>query len=171
MSVSAYSSRQFVRAVAATSTVTVSQIKLCFKQVRFKTVADSNSHVGDSGNIGFETGEITLNPDGGTLGSLTAARADYYRIELDLDNHCDSKKSMQVTLSSGRTISSEDPITLTVDGTFSLESDSVGLALDISSIAKNLATAERSTDLKTDSERASGTGTASRKSHSLKKGD
>lgn len=116
----------------------VSSLTLCFKRLRFKTAYDSESN-GDSigsSNFDFDPGEVTLSPSGNTLGQITLPAGTYRRIEFDLDDHCASNKSVQLTNNSGSR-STRDGITIKFEGTF----EAAGEAQDLSLQFQNLVTA------------------------------
>ena len=116
----------------------VSSLTLCFKRLRFKTAYDGESN-GDSTtseNFDFDPGEVTLSPSGSTLGQITLPAGTYRRIEFDLDDHCASSKSVQLTNTSG-SISTRDGMTIKFEGTFLAE----GEAQDLSLQFQNLVTA------------------------------
>lgn len=164
VSFSEITTRAFFRALdELEAAATITQMKLCFKNIRFKMMDDDTDKPEDSGNLNFDLGLVTLSTDGGILTSLNVPIQNYKRVEFDLDNHCSSGKSLEVTKSNGRTVSSDEAITLKLDGDFSLQSYSESLSLDISTIARSLTSVSEASEIKSKCSTNKGSGRASRK--------
>jgi hypothetical protein len=96
--------------------------KLCFKRLRFKTEGESTSSdpTSDSDNIDFSPGEVSISTTGTTIGEVTVPAGTYKRVEFDLEKDCPgstSGYSVQLTNSNG-TFNSEDRVTVKFEGTF-----------------------------------------------------
>ncbi len=99
----------------------VSSVTFCFKRLRFKLDDENTSDVdNDKNNINFEIGKVTLSENGTALGTRTLSAGTYRRIEFDLDNKCDNKRSVEITRN-GNTFSTTSRITIKFKGTFTLE--------------------------------------------------
>jgi hypothetical protein len=136
----------------------VSDLKLCFKRLRFKPSYDgqSDGDSGDSTNFDFEIGEVTLSSAGSTLGSITLPAGTYRRIEFDLHDQCTSGKSVQVTNSqSGSPFSTNNTITIKFEGTFAAAGSEQTLTLQFQSLVSALDTVTSDALIKTTLENAS----------------
>jgi len=134
----------------------VSDLKLCFKRLRFKPTYDGQSDgtSGDSTNFDFEIGEVTLSSAGNTLGSITLPAGTYRRIEFDLHDQCG--KSVQVAnTQSGSPFSTNDTITIKFEGTFAAEGSEQTLSLQFQSMVTALDTVTSDGGIKTALENAS----------------
>lgn len=136
----------------------VSDLKLCFKRLRFKPTYDgqSDGDSGDSTNFDFEIGEITLSSAGSTLGSITLPAGTYRRIEFDLHDQCASGKSVQVANSqAGSPFSTNSSITIKFEGTFAAEGSEQTLSLQFQSLVSALNTVTSDGLIKSSLENAS----------------
>lgn len=140
--------------VARASTVTA--LKFCFKRLRFKVdqQATANTET-DSNNIDFALGEVALASGGTTLGEVLLAPGSYRTVEFDLEDHCASGKSIQVTNSHG-SFSTDDRVTLKFRGTFEHTETSKSLAIALSTILTALEGVTSNSQIKNDVEGADG---------------
>ena len=97
----------------------LSELKLCFKRVRFKATSDSAAS-----DIELELGEVSINQEGTDLGEVEISDSTYRRIEFDIDNDCDdtTKPSVQIMNDNG-TFTSDDHITIKFEGEFKPSED------------------------------------------------
>ncbi len=140
--------------VARASSVT--SLKFCFKRLRFKVdqQATANTET-DSNNIDFALGEVNLSSGGTSLGEVQLAPGSYRTLEFDLENHCASGKSIQVTNSHG-TFSTDNPVTLKFRGTFDHAETSESLAIALSTILTALEGITNSSQVKNEVEAVDG---------------
>lgn len=97
----------------------LTELRLCFKRVRFKTTSSSSA-----GDIELELGEVSINQEGTDLGEVEISDTTYRRIEFDIDKNCDdtSKPSIQIMNDNG-TFTSDDHITIKFEGEFKPSDD------------------------------------------------
>lgn len=94
----------------------VSDLKLCFKRMRFKKdITDVDDPTVDE-NIDLNFGEVTLSSAGTSLGVVNIPADTYYRIEFDLEPSC-AGKSMVLSNDFG-TYSSTEGMKIKFDGVF-----------------------------------------------------
>ena len=91
----------------------VSDLRVCFKRLRFKTTLD-DAVPGD--NIDFALGEVTLSTSGTLLGSVVVPAGTYYRVEFDLEPVC-AGKSINLSNDFG-VFSAAETIKIKFDGVF-----------------------------------------------------
>lgn len=135
----------------------VSSLKLCFKRLRFKLDDEDTAELEtetSEDNIDFDLGEVDLSSGGAVLGTINLPKGTYKRIEFDLEDHCPSGRSLQITNSNG-SYSSSDRITIKFSGTFTADSNGV-LTLGVQQIIDALNAYDGSTQLKNIAEDASG---------------
>ncbi|MBC7741623.1 MAG: hypothetical protein H7061_05475 [Bdellovibrionaceae bacterium] len=128
--------------------MSVSNLKMCFKRLRFKPVS------GIDNNTDLFLDEVNVTTTGMLVAMVGVPVGSYSRVEFDLDTHCTSAKSIQVTNASG-TFTSAQTITIRFDGLFTL-SASQTLNLDIQSIISALNTAISDADVKVKAESVGG---------------
>lgn len=97
----------------------VSELKFCFKRLRFKK--DISDLPGDDDdllddNIDFNLGEQIITSSGALLGTVNVPEGTYYRVEFDLEPEC-AGVSARVTNDFG-TFSSNEQIKVKFDGVF-----------------------------------------------------
>lgn len=126
----------------------VSNLKMCFKRLRFKPVS------GVDDNIDLQLGEVSVVATGMLVATAMVPAGTYSRVEFDLDTHCASGKSVQVTNLNG-TFASVDTITIRFDGNLVLM-QSQNLDLNIQAIITALNAATSDADIKVRSESISG---------------
>jgi hypothetical protein len=128
--------------------MSVSNLKMCFKRLRFKPVS------GLDDNIDLQLGEVSVLATGMLVTTATVPAGAYSRVEFDLDTHCASGKSVQITNSNGSFVS-VDTITIRFDGSLIL-TQSQNLDLNIQAIISALNAAVSDTDIKVKAESVSG---------------
>ncbi|MCM2276451.1 MAG: hypothetical protein NDJ89_00050 [Oligoflexia bacterium] len=122
-----YSSRNFwLEQLIPSAYAAVSQVKLCFKRVRFKPLGKPTNEdvTSDEDNQDFNVGEKTLSVNGSNLGSVTVAAGTYRRIEFDFDDHCGFGASVYLINSSGGPYLTNDTISMKFEETFTITEDS-----------------------------------------------
>ena len=108
----------------------VSNTKFCFKRLRFKP--DS---ITAGSNFDLILGEVTINPSGVSLLTVTIPSGTYTRVEFDLEKECDGvagKPSVIFTNGTG-TFSTIETMTIKFDGVYVAGADG-SLTLDIDSL-------------------------------------
>jgi len=124
---------------------TVSNVKFCFKRLRFKP--DSNTSGSD---FDVNLGEVDINPNGTNLLTVAVPIGTYRRIEFDLENECDGTPdtpSVTVTNLNG-TFTTLDHVTIKFEGSYTV-SQSGTLSLDVDSLFDALDTIASGNDIKT----------------------
>lgn len=132
------------------SPMTVSDLKMCFKRLRFKPTS------GVVENIDLQLDEVAIVSIGQLVTTASVPAGTYSRVEFDLDPHCLSAKSVQVTNSTNGTFSSNESITIRFDGNLVLTA-SQNLDLNIQAIISALNTVTSNADIKIKAETAGGT--------------
>ncbi|MFP5386922.1 MAG: hypothetical protein ACLGHN_12635 [Bacteriovoracia bacterium] len=130
----------------------VSNISFCFKRLRFKP--DSST---DGSNYDLVLGQVTINPAGTNLLSVSVPEGTYTRIEFDLENGCDgdmAKPSVVFTNNSG-VRSTNDHTTIKFDGVYVVSADGT-LDLDIDALIDAMDTITLDNQIKTTLENAPG---------------
>lgn len=130
------------------SPMTVSNLKMCFKRLRFKPVT------GVVDNIDLALDEVAISSTGQLVTTASVPAGTYSRVEFDLDPHCASAKSVQVTNSTG-SFTSVDTITIRFDGNLVLTT-SQNLDLNIQAIISALNNATSNADIKVKAESVGG---------------
>ncbi|WP_374075617.1 hypothetical protein [Bdellovibrio bacteriovorus] len=133
---------------SSVETQSVSNLKMCFKRLRFKPVS------GLDDNIDLALDEVSIVDSGTLVTTVGVPAGTYSRVEFDLDTHCTSGRSVQLSNSNG-SFTSTDTITIRFDGTLVL-SASQNLDLNIQAIVSALDTATSNADIKIKSESVSG---------------
>ena len=110
--------------------MSVSNLKMCFKRLRFKPVS------GLAENIDLALDEVAVTNAGVLVTTASIPAGTYSRVEFDLDPHCASGKSVQVTNSNG-TFTTNQTMTIRFDGNLVL-SASQNLDLNIQAIVSAL---------------------------------
>lgn len=126
----------------------VSDLKMCFKRLRFKPISGLDE------NVDLALGEVAVDPAGTLLAAVRVPAGTYTRVEFDLNPDCTSGKSIQLTNSSG-SFSTHETITIRFDGTLIL-SASQDLDLDMQSIITALNTVTSDLEIKTKAESVGG---------------
>ncbi len=129
--------------------MSVSSLKMCFKRLRFKYL---DGAVGQ--NVDISLDELTVLSSGTLITSLYVPAATYSRVEFDLDNHCASGKSIQVTNSNG-SFSTNQTTTIRFDGTLVL-TGSQNLDLNLQAIVTALNSVASDSDIRTQAESVGG---------------
>jgi hypothetical protein len=132
----------------------VTELKLCFKRLRFQA---DNSGSGSTGDIEFSPGEVTISNIGNTIGTVSIPAGTYRRVEFDLEPNCpgsSSGMSVQVTNSSG-SYTSNQTVTIKFEGTFTAVDNGQVLRLGFQNIVNALDTVTASSQIKDELEDAS----------------
>ncbi len=137
--------------------------KLCFKRLRFKTEGETTSSnpATDSDNIDFSPGEVSITATGTTLGEVTIPAGTYKRIEFDLEKDCPGSTSgnaVSLTNSNG-SFSSQDGVTIKFEGTFEAAESGQKLTLGVQAIIDALNAVTTVAEVKSRLEAASVKGT------------
>lgn len=128
------------------------QVKFCFKRLRFKP--DSST---SGSNYDLTLGEIELDPAGTNLVTVNVPRGIYGRIEFDLENECDGTPGKpSVSFVNGvTTYSTQDHITIKFEGTFEVSAAST-VTLDVDLLLDALDGVTNDGDIKTSLEAVTG---------------
>ncbi len=118
----------------------VSNLKMCFKRLRFKPVS------GLAENIDLVLDEVSVVSTGTMITAANVPAGTYSRVEFDLDTHCASGKSVQVTNGTG-SYASVDTMTIRFDGNLVLAS-AQNLDLNVQAIISALNNATSNGDIK-----------------------
>lgn len=96
----------------------VSDIKFCFKRLRFKP-----DELTEGENFDLALGQVNINPGGTTLLTVSVPAGTYQEIEFDLDKDCDGigKPSVSFTNNNG-SFSTIDDMTIEFEGVYTVSS-------------------------------------------------
>lgn len=135
----------------------LSEVKLCFKRVRFKFegASDPADSDDDPDNMDFAIGEVALQSGGTSIGTVELVPGVYKRVEFDLDSHCASGKSVQVTNSNG-SFSTADSVEIKFNGSFSVDARDRTVRLNIQPILTQLDSVNSASQIKTVAEASEG---------------
>ncbi|HUP56648.1 MAG TPA: hypothetical protein VM598_04290 [Bdellovibrionota bacterium] len=135
----------------------VSQIKMCFKRLRFKEQDESTSSDSsqDEDNHDLDLGLVTLDTSGTTLASVEIPKGVYKRIEFDLEDDCGVGYSLYVD--NNGAIQTNDRMTIKFEGTFDATAAGGRIQLAVQNIVTALGAVTSGTDLKDAAEDSSGT--------------
>jgi hypothetical protein len=111
-----YSTAKIMNFIIPNAYAGVSELKVCFKRLRFKTSTDDSLPDLEEDNIDFNLGEVTLSSSGTLLGSVNVPVGTYYRVEFDLEPAC-AGKSLNLSNDFG-VYSSTDTMKIKFDGVF-----------------------------------------------------
>lgn len=102
----------------------VSDLKFCFKRLRFKKELEDTVDETVEDNIDLELGQVTISDSGTLLGTVEVPEDTYKRVEFDLEEDCDGtiKNSLDLINGSG-SFSSTDRITIKFEGTFVVDGE------------------------------------------------
>jgi hypothetical protein len=91
LSMGSYTTASFSQFFIPSAYAAVSDLRLCFKRLRFKTsITDIDDPLLDE-NVDLELGEVTISSAGTMLATVNIPAGTYYRIEFDLEPSCASK--------------------------------------------------------------------------------
>jgi hypothetical protein len=121
---------------------------MCFKRLRFKPFNGSDE------NIDIELGETTVSTSGSFLVATPVRPGVYSRVELDLNDHCASGKSLQLTNGSTH-YSTNETMTIRFDGALKVVAAQT-VDLNIQAIISSLSTVNADNEIKTKAEAAPG---------------
>jgi hypothetical protein len=100
----------------------VTQLNFCFKRLRFKKADVDSADPLVEDNIDFDLGDVSISNTGSSLGTIELPAGNYQRVEFDLEDHCASGKSLEVTNSNG-TYSTNSRVTIKFSGSFTADAD------------------------------------------------
>lgn len=134
----------------------ISQVKMCFKRLRFKQEGQSTSSdpTQDQDNVDLTLGLVTLSTTGTDLKSVEVPSAIYTRVEFDLEDGCGVGYSLYVDNSG--IYQTTDRITVKFSGTFDSKQSGGVLSMSIQSIISSLSSVTNGNQLKNLAENASG---------------
>jgi hypothetical protein len=132
---------------------TASDVKFCFKRLRFKTEETD----AEGSNYDLTLGQVTLSSEITTLASLSIPPGNYRRVEFDLEKECDGvlgKKSLEFTNMYG-SFSTDQKITIKFNGVYIVNADGT-LTLDTDKILDAIELINDSAAIKTSLEAITG---------------
>jgi hypothetical protein len=142
--------KAFSQAGIASDDGSLSELVMCVKRLRFKpTESDPGA------NVDFPLGEVALSPAGTNLAALEVPTGTYLRIELDLDSHCGSSRSLRITNSHGSFVT-DSGVTLRFQGHFEVTSGLQTVNLGVQAIVRALRAVTQDSELRDTAESASG---------------
>lgn len=116
VSLGSYSTASFKNIFIQEAHAAVSDLRLCFKRMRFKKdITDIDDPLVDE-NIDLNLGEVSISSAGTPLGVVNVPADTYYRIEFDLEPAC-AGSSLNLSNDFG-TYSTGDNIKIKFDGVF-----------------------------------------------------
>lgn len=119
LSMGAYTTAKFnpLNFLIPSAYAAVSDLKFCFKRLRFKRDPLDPNEVDD--NINLELGNMAISNSGTILAKVSVPAGTYTRIEFDLEPSCDDVEPNSVNLINGNgTFSSTSTIKVKFEGTF-----------------------------------------------------
>jgi len=126
--------KSFQRLFMQDAYAAVSNITFCFKRLRFKYQNDDElESLGLEDNVDLSIGEVSIDSNGVTLGTIEVPQGTYRRIEFDLESDCGLGKSIDLTNDHG-SFSTTDRVTIKFEGTFVADNASEKLTLSVQSI-------------------------------------
>lgn len=116
VSLGSYTTAGFSQFIIPSAHAAVSDLRFCFKRLRFKKdVSDIDNPLIDE-NIDLTLGEVNISSTGTTLALVNIPADTYYRVEFDLEPNCGGK-SLYLSNDFG-VYSSTDSIKIRFDGVF-----------------------------------------------------
>lgn len=116
LSMGSYTTAGFSQFFIPSAHAAVSDLRLCFKRLRFKkSVTDIDDPLVDE-NIDLTLGEVSISATGTNLATVNIPADTYYRIEFDLEPSC-AGNSLNLSNDFG-VYSSTDSIKIKFDGVF-----------------------------------------------------
>lgn len=116
MSMGTYTTASFSDFFIPSAHAAVSDLKLCFKRLRFKkSITDIDDPLVDE-NVDLNLGQVTLSGAGTTLSVVNLPADTYYRVEFDLEPTC-AGKSVELSNTFG-VFSSTESMKIKFDGVF-----------------------------------------------------
>lgn len=131
LSMGSYTTASLSNFLIPSAYAAVSDLKVCFKRLRFKTSVDDTLPDTGEDNIDFALGEVTLSTSGTLLGTVNVPEGTYYRVEFDLEPVC-AGKSLNLSNDFG-VYSSVDTIKIKFEGVFVVDG-STALELGVQDI-------------------------------------
>lgn len=123
MSMGSYTTAGFSQFFIPSAYAAVSDLKFCFKRLRFKkSITDIDDPLVDE-NVDLTLGEVTILASGTTLAVVNIPADTYYRVEFDLEPTCGGK-SAQLSNTYG-IFSSTESMKIKFDGVFFVDGSEV----------------------------------------------
>lgn len=123
VSMGSYTTAGFSQFFIPSAYAAVSDLKFCFKRLRFKkNITDIDDPLVDE-NVDLTLGEVTISASGTTLAVVNIPADTYYRVEFDLEPTCGGK-SVQLSNSFG-VFSSTESMKIKFDGVFLVDGSEV----------------------------------------------
>ncbi|MEK6578253.1 MAG: hypothetical protein AABZ55_03425 [Bdellovibrionota bacterium] len=134
----------------------ISQIKMCFKRLRFKQEGQSTSSDPslDQDNVDLALGLVTLSTTGTDLQSVDIPSGIYKRVEFDLEDGCGVGYSLYVD--NAGIYQTTDRITVKFSGSFDSKASGGVLSMSVQSVITALSGVTNGNQLKNSAEGASG---------------
>lgn len=113
----------------------ISDLKFCFKRLRFKKDLPDGVVDATEDNIDIELGEVQITSSGLDLGTVSVPADTYKRVEFDLERDCvvGSTQNSVSLINDFGTYNSTDRITIKFDGTFIVDG-AESVVLDVQNI-------------------------------------
>lgn len=154
VSMGSYTTASFSNFFIPSAYAAVSDLKLCFKRMRFKkSITDIDDPLVDE-NVDLDLGEVSLSSAGTTLATVNVPADTYYRIEFDLDASCASGNSVYLANDFG-VYTSNEGLKIKFDGVFIVDG-AESLQLGVQDILNAANAHNGAASLKTDLEAISG---------------
>lgn len=126
LSMGSYTTASFspLSLIIPTGYAVVSDLKFCFKRLRFKRDLPDGQVDTTEDNVDLELGEKIISNSGTLLGSVSVPADTYKRIEFDLEPGCDGVATNSVSMvNDNGGFSSTSTITIKFDGTFIVDGE------------------------------------------------
>ena len=139
----------FFEFLIPTAHASVSDIRGCFKRLRFKLDVNEDSWDPEisEDNIDFSIGEVSLTSGGTELGTVSVPEGVYRRLEFDLEDDCGTDYALKVSNRNGD-FTTSDRITIKFEGQFIAEDSAQQLNLAVEDIIGALTNYDGTDDLK-----------------------
>lgn len=144
--------RNISEGIIPSAKAAVSNVKFCFKRLRFKAeVSDSTGK-----EIEFNIGEVEIDPNGFNLATVSVANGTYNRVEFDLEKDCEGATNPSVTTSNDNgTFTTDDRMTIKFEGSYTVSADGT-LNLNVDALFDALETVNNGNQIKNVLESATG---------------
>lgn len=113
--------------------LSIDSLTICISRLRFRSADDSSS----SSDVRFELGDVLISASGTKLAGVNLPDGTYDEIEMELDDSCPSKMSVQL-LRAGKLYSTNRFIELSFTGHFTAQQAKMKLTLGLQEIINNL---------------------------------
>lgn len=102
----------------------VSELKFCFKRLRFKRDLPDGQPDTTEDNVDLELGEVVISNSGTALGQISVPADTYKRIEFDVEPDCMGTTANSISLSNDYgAYSASETITVKFEGTFIVDGE------------------------------------------------